>query len=115
MNRPNELSGAIVNALSIDVEDYFQVSAFAGHIPRSEWGNLPCRIEQNIDRVLALLDAAEVRATFFTLGWVAERYPGLIRRIADAGHELASHASHTIGRPCRRSARSSPTSVWPRL
>jgi polysaccharide deacetylase family protein (PEP-CTERM system associated) len=91
MNRHHELSGAIVNALSIDVEDYFQVSAFSTHIPRSEWDNLPCRIEQNIDRVLALLAAAEVRATFFTLGWVAERYPRLIRRIAEAGHELASH------------------------
>ena len=82
---------AIANALTIDVEDYFQVSAFAAHIPRSEWDQRPCRIEQNVDRVLAMLADADVRATFFTLGWVAERYPALIRRIAEAGHELASH------------------------
>lgn len=83
--------GAVVNALSIDVEDYFQVSAFADHIPRREWDSLPCRVEQNVDRVLVLLAEKNVSATFFTLGWVAERYPALIRRIARAGHELASH------------------------
>jgi polysaccharide deacetylase family protein (PEP-CTERM system associated) len=81
----------MVNALTVDVEDYFQVSAFAPHIQRSEWDTLPCRVEQNVDLILALLDEAGVKATFFTLGWVAERYPGLIRRIADMGHELASH------------------------
>jgi len=81
----------IVNALTIDVEDYFQVSAFADHIPRSDWERQPCRIEHNIEGVLALLDEADVRATFFTLGWVAERYPELVRRIAEAGHEIGSH------------------------
>jgi polysaccharide deacetylase family protein (PEP-CTERM system associated) len=81
----------VVNALTIDVEDYFQVSAFAEHIARSEWDSLPCRVEQNIDLILWLLKEADVRATFFTLGWIAERYPELIRRIANAGHELASH------------------------
>jgi hypothetical protein len=106
MNRHDELSGAIVNALSIDVEDYFQVSAFSGHIPRSEWDNLPCRIEQNIDRVLALLAAAEVRATFFTLGWMAERYP--------AGTSSRAMASRITGLPSRTSASSSPTSAWPK-
>ncbi len=82
---------SIVNALTIDVEDYFQVSAFAEHVRRCDWDAMPCRVERNIDRILALLDESDVRATFFTLGWIAERYPDLIRRIADAGHELASH------------------------
>lgn len=91
MNPRNDPPCAIVNALTIDVEDYFHVSAFAAHIPRSEWDQRPCRVEQNVDRVLAMLADADVRATFFTLGWVAERYPALIRRINDAGHELASH------------------------
>ncbi len=82
---------AIVNALTIDVEDYFQVSAFAPHIPRSTWDSLPCRIEANVDRILALLEHKNVHATFFTLGWIAERYPHAIRRIVDGGHEIASH------------------------
>ena len=82
---------AMVNALSIDVEDYFQVSAFAPHIDRDDWDRLPCRIERNVDLILALLDDAGVAATFFTLGWIAQRYPDLVRRIAGAGHEVASH------------------------
>jgi polysaccharide deacetylase family protein (PEP-CTERM system associated) len=81
----------IVNALTVDVEDYFQVSAFAAHIPRSTWDTQPCRIEANIDRILALLADRKVSATFFTLGWIAERYPALVRRLVDGGHELASH------------------------
>ncbi len=81
----------IVNALTIDVEDYFQVSAFASHIPRDTWDTMPCRVEANVDRILALLAAHDARATFFTLGWVAERYPEMIRRMVAAGHELASH------------------------
>jgi polysaccharide deacetylase family protein (PEP-CTERM system associated) len=91
MNEFAQPEAAIVNALTIDVEDYFQVSAFAAHIPRRDWDTLPCRVEQNIERILALLAQADVRATFFTLGWIAERYPELIRHIVDAGHELASH------------------------
>ena len=88
--------GGMVNALTIDVEDYFQVSAFASHIPRDSWDNLPCRVEANMDRILALLEEHGARATFFTLGWIAERYPELVRRIVDAGHELASHGyEHT--------------------
>jgi len=79
------------NAMSIDVEDYFQVSAFAPHIRRDEWDAIPCRVERNMDVILALLDEANSRATFFTLGWIAERYPQVVRRIVDAGHELASH------------------------
>lgn len=83
--------GGMLNALTIDVEDYFQVSAFAAHIPRQSWDSLPCRVEANMDRILALLAEYDVRATFFTLGWIADRYPALVRRVVDAGHELASH------------------------
>lgn len=79
------------NAMTIDVEDYFQVSAFAPYIRREEWDRKECRVERNVDRILALLDESGTHATFFTLGWVAERYPALVRRIVDGGHELASH------------------------
>ena len=81
----------ITNALTIDVEDYFQVSAFAPYIARSEWNTRECRVERNVDRILALLDKHSTKATFFTLGWIAERYPHLVRRIVECGHELASH------------------------
>lgn len=81
----------IKNAMSIDVEDYFQVSAFAPHIRREDWDSLPCRVERNVDVILGLLDEANAKATFFTLGWIAERYPQVVRRIVDGGHELASH------------------------
>jgi len=81
----------IVNAMTVDVEDYFQVQAFANHINRTDWDNLDCRVERNTDLILELFDAAGVKGTFFTLGWVAERYPGLTRRIVEQGHELASH------------------------
>lgn len=79
------------NAMTIDVEDYFQVSAFEHHIPRSSWDSLPCRVERNLDLILDLLHRRGACATFFTLGWIAERYPALIRRIVQSGHELASH------------------------
>jgi polysaccharide deacetylase family protein (PEP-CTERM system associated) len=79
------------NALSVDVEDWFQVGAFEKVIARDAWETLPRRVEANTDRVLALFDEAGVKATFFTLGWVAARHPALIRRIAAAGHEIASH------------------------
>ncbi|MNK77681.1 Peptidoglycan deacetylase [compost metagenome] len=79
------------NALTIDVEDYFQVSAFAPHIARADWPRLECRVEANIERILLLLDSRRIHATFFTLGWIAERYPAMLRRVADAGHEVASH------------------------
>ena len=81
----------IRNAMTIDVEDYFHVSAFASHIPREAWDILPCRVERNIDQILLLLDEKQIKATFFTLGWIAERYITMIRRIAENGHELASH------------------------
>ena len=80
-----------VNALTVDVEDYFQVSALAPHIPRSQWSDISCRVEMNIERILAMLEQNGVNATFFTLGWVAVRYPGLVRRIVAGGHEIASH------------------------
>lgn len=79
------------NAMSVDVEDWFQVQAFAGILRRADWDGLERRVEANTDRVLALFAEADLRATFFTLGWVAERHPALIRRILAAGHELASH------------------------
>ena len=81
----------ITNALTIDVEDYFQVSALAPYIPREQWDSRECRVERNVERILLMLDESQTRATFFTLGWVAERYPQLVRRIVAAGHELASH------------------------
>jgi polysaccharide deacetylase family protein (PEP-CTERM system associated) len=84
-------SPSITNALTIDVEDYFQVSAFAPYIARADWEQRECRVERNVDRILALLDEHDTEATFFTLGWIAERYPQLVRRIAEQGHEVASH------------------------
>lgn len=83
--------------MSVDVEDYFHVRAFADVIEASSWDARPCRIPQNMDRILECFDAAGVKATFFTLGWVAERYPEWIRRIVAEGHELASHGwSHEL-------------------
>ncbi len=79
------------NAMSIDVEDYFQVSAFAPYIRRDEWDARECRVEHNVDRILGLLAARDTRATFFTLGWIAERYPQVVKAIVAGGHELASH------------------------
>lgn len=79
------------NALSVDVEDWFQVGAFETVITRDSWAALECRVERNTDAVLDLFDEARVKATFFTLGWVGERYPTLMRRVVDAGHEIASH------------------------
>jgi polysaccharide deacetylase family protein (PEP-CTERM system associated) len=77
--------------MSVDVEDYFQVSAFEGRVDRGDWERLPARVEKNTERVLSLLDDHGVKTTFFTLGWVAERFPGVVRKIAEAGHEVASH------------------------
>ncbi|QNQ10961.1 XrtA system polysaccharide deacetylase [Sphingomonas alpina] len=79
------------HALSVDVEDWFQVGAFEKVIDKRDWDSLEARVERNTDAVLALFGESGVKATFFTLGWVAERYPALIRRIVDAGHEVASH------------------------
>ncbi len=84
-------SAGVLNAMTIDVEDYFQVSAFEGVVPRSDWERFESRVCANTERLLDILDRADTRATFFVLGWVAERFPGLVRRIHDRGHELASH------------------------
>jgi polysaccharide deacetylase family protein (PEP-CTERM system associated) len=85
------LTAVVLNGLSVDIEDWFQVGAFERTIRRDDWDSLMPRVERNSDAVLALFDRAGARGTFFTLGWVAERYPALIRRIADSGHEVASH------------------------
>lgn len=79
------------NAMTVDVEDYFQVYAFFHCIPRESWDRYACRIEANVDRILAQFAASDISATFFTLGWIAERHAAMVRRIVDAGHELASH------------------------
>jgi polysaccharide deacetylase family protein (PEP-CTERM system associated) len=90
-------SRIVPNALTVDVEDYFQVSGFADAVPASTWDAQPSRIVENTHRMLDLLQQAHVRATFFVLGWVAERFPRLVRRIAEAGHEVASHGySHRL-------------------
>jgi Polysaccharide deacetylase len=86
----------IVNAMTIDVEDYFQVEAFASTVNRSEWERLPRRVERITERLLDILAEAGVRATFFILGWVAERHPAMARRIVADGHEVASHGSEHI-------------------
>ena len=93
---PNGADGRRLNAMTVDVEDYFQVWAFSDQVRLEDWPNYPCRVERNMDRVLALFDEQGVKATFFTLGWVAERYPQIMRRIADEGHELASHGFQHI-------------------
>jgi len=84
-------SAKIINGISVDVEEWFQVGAFEKVIDRSDWDGHAPRVEANCDRILALFDDAGVKATFFTLGWVAERHPAMMRRIADQGHEIASH------------------------
>ena len=84
-------SPVITNGLSVDVEDWFQVGAFEKVIDRDAWDGLSLRVEDNVLRILDLFDAAEVKATFFTLGWVAKRNGALMRRIVERGHELASH------------------------
>ena len=87
----------ITNALTVDVEDYFHVSAFAGAIDRKDWGSIPLRVVGNTQRLLQLFSDAQVTATFFVLGWVAEREPGLVREIAASGHEVACHGySHEL-------------------
>lgn len=89
--RAAALTGCITNAMTVDVEDYFQVSAFEGVVSRAQWQHIPCRVEANVERILALFADYNVKGTFFTLGWIAERYPQLIHKIVAQGHELASH------------------------
>jgi polysaccharide deacetylase family protein (PEP-CTERM system associated) len=86
----------VLNALTIDVEDYFQVTAFEHAVDRANWENMEARIERNCDTILSLLAEYRVKATFFVLGWIAERYPILIRTMFNEGHEIASHGyDHT--------------------
>lgn len=82
---------AIVNAMSVDVEEYFQVSAFASAVKGEEWDSYESRVENCIDRLLDLFEAKGAHCTFFTLGWIAERHPSMIQRMVKAGHEIASH------------------------
>ena len=84
-------ANSVVNGLSVDVEDWFQVGAFEGVIDRGSWESLSDRVERNCDAILQMFADADVKATFFTLGWVAQRHPALLRRIVEEGHELASH------------------------
>ena len=85
------------NAMTIDVEDYFHVSAFAAHVRPSEWEGYECRVEANTEKLLDVFDTGGIKATFFVLGWVAERYPALIKGIASRGHEIACHGySHRL-------------------
>ncbi len=80
-----------LHALSFDVEEYFQVANFRGAFQRRDWDGVPSRLDVGMDRILSLLDRRGAQATFFWLGWVAERHPALVRRCLDAGHEIASH------------------------
>jgi len=89
------------NAMTIDVEDYFQVEAFASTIERNDWESLPRRVERNTERLLQILGDGGVEATFFVLGWVAERHPDLVRRVVAAGHEVASHGSSHVRVDCQ--------------
>ena len=90
-------TGEIVNAMTVDVEDYFHVAALAESIPRSRWDSMEYHAEQSAGRLLELFESRGIRATFFVLGWVAARSPGLVRRIAAAGHEIACHGeSHEL-------------------
>ena len=103
LSAPQHQGPAILNGLSVDVEAWFQVGAFENVITRAMWDELPMRVHDNVLRILDLFAEAEVKATFFTLGWIAKRHPGLMRRIADAGHEVASHGwdharVHTLDR-----------------
>jgi len=86
----------IVNAMTVDVEDYFQVSAFDDHISRDQWRSIPTRIERNTEVILQMFSDHNTSATFFTLGWIAERFPALVRRISDSGHEVASHGYNHV-------------------
>ncbi|RDE24793.1 DUF3473 domain-containing protein [Motiliproteus coralliicola] len=79
------------SALSFDIEDFFQVAAFENQCPVESWPRYECRVEANVEKLLELLEGHSTQATFFTLGWIAERYPQLVKRIVDSGHELASH------------------------
>jgi len=85
LQKPNHI-------LSVDVEDYFHVEAFAGTVSRESWDQYPCRVVENCRRLLDMFDRHAVKATFFVLGWVADRFPRIVREISNRGHELACHS-----------------------
>lgn len=87
----NEIRADARHVFSVDLEEYFQVHAFDGVVERDEWNMIPSRVHMSTQRILDLLDEAGATATFFTLGWIAERHPELVRQISDRGHEIASH------------------------
>src|SRR5690348_13113135 len=91
MQRERRVTTSTPHIFTVDVEEYFQVHAFEGVIRRSEWPALPSRVAHNVEVLLELLAESDVTATFFILGWVADRHPHVVRRIAEAGHEIASH------------------------
>ena len=95
---PGGFTAPCVNAMTIDVEDYFQVSAFDDHVSRDQWASFESRVSRNTERLVEIFAEHNTLGTFFVLGWVAERYPELVRRIASAGHEIASHgyAHHLV-------------------
>ncbi len=93
---PRGMRCGVTNAMTIDVEDYFHVEAFASTIDRENWDRLPQRVERNTDRILDILAECGAQATFFVLGWIARRHPALVRRILADGHELASHGSDHV-------------------
>jgi polysaccharide deacetylase family protein (PEP-CTERM system associated) len=98
---PRRSRPGVAHAMTIDVEDYFQVEAFASTIERSRWEHLPRRVERNTERLLEIFADTDVRATFFTLGWIAQRHPALVRRIVAEGHELASHGCSHLRADCQ--------------
>ena len=93
----------MINALTFDIEDYFQVEAFKNYVSYDEWLKYPCRVAENTQKILDILDERDVKATFFILGWVAERFPDMIEKMADGGHEIASHgyAHHMVYKQTR--------------
>ena len=93
----DDRSAPILNAMTVDVEEHFQVSGFEGSVRREDWDSHPSRVTENTARLLDLFDEVGIRATFFVLGWIAERHPALVRAIAERGHEVASHGySHRL-------------------
>lgn len=86
-----DAGAAVTHIFTVDLEEYFQVSAFEGVAPRDRWDSYPSRVDESVDRLLELLSRHGAAATFFTLGWIADRHPALVRRVAGAGHEIASH------------------------
>jgi polysaccharide deacetylase family protein (PEP-CTERM system associated) len=86
------MASEVLNVLTVDVEDYYQVSAFDSRVSRDNWGAIPSRVVANTNRLLDLFDQRRVKATFFVLGWIGKHFPGLVRQIVDRGHEVGCHS-----------------------